>query len=1038
MTRVARVLPQILFLSIALNLHADPGPMVLWYTAPAISWVQEALPVGNGKLAAMVFGQVTNEQIQFNEDTIWNGQPHDYSHADAASYLPQLQSYVFAQQQSSFWNLASAQFMSVPLRQPAYQPPGVLALTFPHTNPTNYLRWLDLNTATAGVHYDINGVTYYRDVFASAPSNRVIVVRLTASQLGKISFNCTFTTLQTDYAITSIGTDLILHAKVTAQPRPEYYVTGLTNAIEYEARVRILTEGGIVSSDGTSISVTNADAVTLLLSVASNFINFGDLSGDPTAICSNNIANAAALTYPQLRQAQLNDYQPLFQRVVLDLGSTAKTNQPTGYRKKQVLDGDDPQLVSLCFQVGRYLMIAGSRPGSQPLNLQGKWNDLTAPNWDSKMTLNINEEMNYWGAEVANLSECHQPLFDMIADLAVTGAQVARTNYNANGWVVHHNTDLWRGAAPINGVDGVWPTGGAWLCQHLWWHYQFTLDTNFLANVAYPLMKGGAQFFEDFLVPHPVYGWLVTNPSYSPEHDWQLGTNKAANVSGPTMDNELIRDLFHHVIEASEILGVDASFRTNIMNLRDQLPPVQIGSGGQIQEWLEDIDGGGYDAGHRHCSHLVGFFPGDEISPYYTPTLAAAAKVSVNMRGTGTSGSARIGWGEAWRINLRDRLFDGDAAYLCLTNLIADPKYSTNLVFHDNPNRQVDAIFGTLSGIAEMFLQSQSGELILLPALPTAFTNGSVTGLRARGGFEVGIEWRSNKLWSANILSKAGQVCRLRSKWPINVMLGSDYVAAPMVLPGLYQFATIAGSNYTVLPAKVAETEQLSFTTSGDPHQIVTNAALSNWRGTQLNANAPGDYVTYTVTNISAGTYHLYIGADAGTDRGRFQLACGPAGAISNVGPVLDLYSSTNMTYLLPIRLTTTTNSIGLWTSMLRELDCGLWQAPSNGTYNFKFTVVDKNASSSAYVLALDYLKFTPASTPTAPPILSIAAQNGFLVLSWPTNSGNFNLENVTNLTSTNWIGISPAPVVVGGSNYVTNTPVGQKIFYRLRKPVGP
>jgi len=408
------------------------------------------------------------------------------------------------------------------------------------------------------------------------------------------------------------------------------------------------------------------------------------------------------------------------------------------------------------------------------------------------------------------------------------------------------------------------------------------------------------------------------------------------------------------------------------------------------------------------------------------------------LRGTGTSGAARIGWGEAWRINLRDRLLDGDTAYLCLTNLIADPKYSTNLVFHDNPNRQVDAIFGTLSGIAEMFLQSQSGELFLLPALPTAFTNGSVTGLCARGGFQVDIEWRSNKLFSANILSKAGQVCRLRSKWPINVMLGSENVNAPMVLPGLYQFTTTAGSNYTILRANVAETEQLSFaTSSGDTHQTVTNAALSNWRGTQLNANSPGDFVTYTVTNIAAGTYHLYIGANAGTNCGRFQLACGPTGALSNVGPVLELYSPTNMAYLLPIRLSTPTNSIGLWTNMLRELDCGLWQAPSNGTYNFKFSVVDKNVGSSGYVLALDYLKFTPSSpsASTNSVTLSIAAQNGSLVLSWATNAGNFNLESVTNLSNTNWLGVSPPPVVVGSSNFVTNTVTGEKIFYRLHKP---
>lgn len=934
--------------------------MQLWYNTPATSWVMEALPVGNGKLAAMVFGGVGTEQIQFNEDTIWTGQPHDYSHPNGANYLPQLQSYIFAKNQSAFWTLCSANFMSVPVREAAYQPAGILSLTFPHSGLSNYRRSLDLNTATVNVRYDFGGVTYNRDVFASAPSNKVIVVRLTASQAAKISFSCTFSTLQTA-TMSTAGNDLIMHARVTGLGDSRYFNTGLTNAIQYDARVRVLAEGGTVTTTSSSVSVTNADAVTLLLSVASNFINYNQLGANYPVVCSNNIAAAAANTYTGLRQAQLADYQALFQRVVLDLGGTTQTNLDTGTRKKQVSLGNDPQFAALLFQMGRYLMISGSRPGSQALNLQGKWNETTTPSWDSKMTLNINEEMNYWGAEVANLSECHLPLFDMIADLSVSGARVAKTNYNADGWVAHHNTDLWRGAAPVNGQDGVWLTGGAWLCQHLWWHYQFTGDTNFLANTAYPLMKGAAQFFEDFLIPYPSHPeWLVTNPSYSPEHD-QPGNGP--NVAAPTMDNDLIRDLFNNVIEASQILGVDAAFRTNVMALRDKLPPDQIGAGGQLQEWLEVGD----DPGHRHCSHLVGFFPGEEISPFYTPALADAARVSVVNRGTGVSGAARIGWGEAWRINLRDRLLDGDAAYLCLTNLITDSKFSTNLVFHDNPNRQVDAIFGTLSGIAEMFLQSQSGEVFLLPALPTRFTNGSVSGLCARGGFQVDIQWQSNKLASANILSKLGNICRVRSKWPIDVKLGSNHVDAPMVLPGLWQFSTLAGSNYTIVPANIAETETLAATTNGAAQQIVTNAAFSNVRGTRLNASAPGNFVTYTVTNVSAGNYHVRIGADAGVNRARFQLACGPGGgALTNVGPVQDTYSPTNMVYLLPINLNTPTNVIVLWTNMLKEFDCGTWQSPSNGNYSFRFTVVDKNASSSGYALAFDYIKFTPAASETS------------------------------------------------------------------------
>jgi hypothetical protein len=547
-----------------------------------------------------------------------------------------------------------------------------------------------------------------------------------------------------------------------------------------------------------------------------------------------------------------------------------------------------------------------------------------------------------------------------------------------NAWVVHHNTDLWRAAAPCNGVDGVWPTGGAWLCQHVWWHYLYTGDTNWLATNGYPLMKGAAQFFQGFLVTHPSHtSWKVTCPSYSPEHDEGPPEN-VSNVPGPTMDNELLRDLFSHVIAASQIVGEkDTTFTNNIATLMSQLPPDQVGSGGQLQEWLEDVDST-YDAGERHCSHLVGFFPGDEISTYYTPVTAAAAKHSVDLRGYGNS--SLTPWSISWRLNLRDRLQDGDGAWINLLFLYGYSKVATNLVFADIPNRQLDCAFGRLSGIAEMFLQSQSGEIILLPALPRQFTNGAVSGLCARGGFEVdNMSWTNGRLTGATILSKVGNTCRLRPRIPVNVMLGTNYVDAPMVLPGLYQFSTVAGSNYTIIPAYVFETENLSATTSsGDTHQVTTNAAFSNWRGTQLTANAASDYVTYTLTNVSAGTYHVYIGSDAGADRGKFQLACGPnGGTLTNVGSVQDTYSSTNMAYLLPINLYTPTNLIILWTNMLKEFDCTNWQAPSNGNYQFKFTVDSKNTGSSGYNLAFDYIKLTPAaaqqSSDSAPTDISLS-----------------------------------------------------------------
>ncbi len=1022
------------------RVQADPGPMTIWFTGPGTpgngtSWAQEALPVGNGKLAAMVYGGVANEQIQFNEDTIWTGQPHYYENTNATpAHLASIRNNCF--NHVDILQEASNYLMSLPIREASYQDAGSLVLSFPQSGVSNYLRSLDLTTATVNVHYDYSGVTYNRDIFASAPSNKVIVVHFTASQPGKVTFTCSLGTQQTA-TFSTVGNDLVMHTKVTGPADPRYYAGGLTNAVYYDARVRLLASGGTVTVGSASLSVANADSATLLLSVASNVKAYNDLSSDYVTICSNNIAAAAGMDYSTLRQAQQNDYTSLFNRVVLDLGSNSKTNQGIGYRKRQIAsDGDDPNLIALDFQLGRYLMISASRPGSQALNLQGKWNykiDLSQ-DWDSKMTLNINEEMNYWGAEVCNLSECTLPLFDMVQDLSVTGHRVATTTYFCDGWVAHHNTDLWRDAAAVNGNDGIWPTGGAWLCQHLWWHYLFTGDTNWLATTGYPLMKSAAQFFQGFLVPHPLYHWMVTCPSYSPEHNEGSPYN-VANVPGPTMDNDLCRDLFNHVIAASQVLGVDASFRTNIAALRDQLPPDQVGAGGQLQEWLEDVDSTGYDAGHRHCSHLVGFFPGDEISPFYTPALAAAAKKSVDLRGYGNTGLTP--WSISWRVNLRDRLQDGDGAFINLTNLYGYNKVSTNLIFADG-HQQLDSIFGRLSGIAEMFLQSQSGEVFLLPALPPKLTNGVVSGLCARGGFEVdNLSWTNGRLTGATILSKCGNVCNLRSKWPIYIQSGSDYVTAPMVLPGLYQFSTVAGSNYTILPANVAETENLPASFSpGDTHQVVTNAAFSNWRGTRLNANAPGDFVIYTVTNLGAGSYHLFIGADAGIDRGSFQLAGGSSSdPLSNVGSVQDTYCPTNLAYLLPIKLNTPTNMIVLWTNMLREFDCGTWQAPSNGTYQFQFTVVGKNPASSGYNLAFDYLKFAPASVPSAvSPLLNVSLQQNQVVLYWPTNSDGFILESATDFPASGWKPVLPAPTAFGGTFFVTNS-MADRMFYRLHKP---
>ena len=1046
MTHFIRCSPLLACLFLSVSLQADPGPLSIWYTTPGTpgnntSWYQEALPVGNGKLGAMIYGGVGTEQIQFNEDTVWEGQPHDYSNPNASlSHLNQLQTDCFNHtSDSTFLSEATSYLMGVPIREAAYEPAGILNLTFPHSGTLNYLRTLDLTTATVNVRYDYNGVTYNRDIFASAPSNHVIVINLTASQPGSINFTCSFSTLQTaTYSV--VGNNLVMHAGVSGVSDSRYFATGLTNLVKYDARLRVIASGGTVTPGSTSITVANADSVMLLLSVASNGKAYNDLTADYVTTCSNYIANAAAVGYAALRQAQTNDYEALFNRVVLDLGTDSRTNQPVGYRKKQMsIDGADPQLVTLDFQLGRYLVISGSRPGSQPLNLQGKWNNLVAPSWDCKMTLNINEEMNYWGAEECNLSECTLPLFDMMDDLAKSGNAVALDTYfvtnncsfATNAWVVHHNTDMWRDAAPCNGNDGIWPSGAAWLCQNVWWHFLYTGDTNWLQTNGFPLMLGAARFFEGFLRQDPAYpNWMVTCPSYSPEHD-EGSPISVANVPSPTMDNELCRDLFTHVLAASQVLGTNLPDVTNITVLLGELPPDQIGSGGQLQEWLEDVDAT-YDSGHRHCSHLVGLYPGDEISTYYTPALAAAAKHSVDLRGY--ANSALTPWSCAWRMCLRDRLQDGDGAWTNLLFLYGYNKVATNLIFADAANEQLDCVFGRLAGIAGMFLQSARDEIILLPALPTQLTNGMVSGLCGQGGFEVdNLTWTNGQFTGATILSKAGNVCRLRSRWPIDVKLGADYVDAPMVLPGLYEFPTTAGSNYTIVPANIAEVENLPATFSvGDTARIVTNAVFSNLRGSQLTANAAGDFVSYTVSNLMAGTYHIRIGADEGADRGQFQLSCGPVGGgLANVGPVQDTYSPTNMAYLLPIHLTTPTNMIVLWTNDLQELDCGTWQAPTNGNYRFNFSVAGRNAASSGYNLVFDYIKFTPASAPSSP-TLTVTREGDNVVISWPASATGYSLEYTTDFS--NWNPVLQSPTVIGDVNVVTNATDGNTVFYRLQK----
>jgi len=724
---------------------AQTNTPTLWYAQPALKWT-EALPIGNGRLGAMIFGGATDERIQFNEDTLWTGQPHDYANTNGPQVLPAIRALLAAGKNVEAGALAKSSFLGTPSRQKAYQPFGDLRLHFFGTeNPTAYRRSLDLDSAIASVTYRAAGVTYQRDALASYP-DQAIILHFTADQPGHLSFTLQMTSPHTNSATHLLASDtLVLDGQVE------------TGGLRFESRVRVLNQGGQLTATGQTLTVTNADSVTLLLVAATSFKNFQDITADPARRCARDLDKIASRTYPSLLAAQRQDYQSLFQRVQLDLGHTDHELLATDARLQFVKTSgltNDPSLAALYFQYGRYLLISSSRAGGQPANLQGLWNDQLDPPWESKWTLNINLEMNYWPVEVCNLTECHTPLFGLIDDLAVSGARTAREQYASRGWVVHHNTDLWRGSAPINGIDGVWPTGGAWLCQHLWEHYIFTGDKKFLAR-AYPDLKSASLFFVDSLVRDAKTGWLVTSPSYSPE--------QGELTTGPTMDNQLIRALFNHTIAAAAILDRDPKLAAQLTALRDQLPPNQVGKNGQLQEWLADIDRPHNN--HRHMSPLWALYPGNDITPADT-NVFAAARVLLQWRGDGSTG-----WSYAWRMPLWARVGNGDIAFRQINSLF-QRKTQYNLLDLCGPF-QIDGNFGATAGIAEMLLQSQQvvadGNqkevrlLELLPALPHAWPAGSVNGLCARDGFVVSEAWQAGVLTRVTILSKLGHHCHLRS-----------------------------------------------------------------------------------------------------------------------------------------------------------------------------------------------------------------------------------------------------------------------------------
>ncbi len=733
---------------------APANRLSLWYRRPAAVWT-EALPIGNGRLGAMIFGGIEGERIQLNEDTLWGGSPYDPSNPEALTALPEVRKLVFEGKYKEAETLIQEKMMSRPLKQMPYQTIGDLRIAFPATNEvTDYRRDLDLDRAIATVTYKSGGVTYTREMFATAVDN-VIVVRLTASKPGQISFSAAMQTPQQGSVTVADGNTLILdgrngsymgvEGKLRFQTRVMLRNSGGSVEVGCSGQKPLFTEYSPIAKNETAppiqrncLSVRNADSVTLLISAATNFKAYNDISGDPVSKAKLPIAQTAPKNYERIRAAHIADHQRFFRRVSLDLGPTS--DLPTDERIKNFATANAPDLAALYFQFGRYLLIASSRPGTQAANLQGIWNDTTAPPWNSKYTININTEMNYWLAEPTNLSEMTKPLFDLVADISKTGVTTAKKHYGARGWVTHHNTDIWRATGPIDSAFyGTWPTGGAWLTTHLWEHFEYTGDRRFLARV-YPILKGASQFFADFLIADK-NGFLVTNPSMSPENRHRYDTSIAA---GPNMDNQIIRDLFDNTIKAAETLRLDHGFVAMLRQKRAKLPPNKIGSAGQLQEWMEDWDLTARDPHHRHVSHLYGAFPSWQINTIDTPELANAAKKTLEMRGDDSTG-----WAIGWRLNLWARLRDAEHAYKILELLLRPERTYPNM-FDAHPPFQIDGNFGGASGIAEMLVQNRIKndvvEIYLLPALPAKFASGEISGLRARKNITIDLKWKDGKL----------------------------------------------------------------------------------------------------------------------------------------------------------------------------------------------------------------------------------------------------------------------------------------------------